>query len=264
MDPATASVSSASASAVPGSAAEAASRAAASSAEQSQQEQQWEEWDVRRSLFDNFMSASMEANLEYMYKKYGVYFPDAEYLVDPEGLLKYLGLKLQYGHVPLYVRGDDTNAKQFASLHAVQRHMVDANRCKMVFEDNEEEYEDFYDWSKLLEGEEGKELVVADVDDVGNGFELAVGGTEGRPVKFLGSREFARYYRQRPRLDDGRDSVSANRILSKYRALGIATAQPEDVEIKRARKQQKRHERLKYKNELKANVIRNLPKNVTF
>lgn len=65
------------------------------------------------------------------------------------------GVKLQYGHVPLYVRGDDANAKQFASLHAVQRHMVDANRCKMVFEDNEEEYEDFYDWSKLLEEEEG-------------------------------------------------------------------------------------------------------------
>lgn len=45
---------------------------------------------MRRSLFDNNVSASMEANLEYMYKKYGFYFPDAEYLVDPEGLLKYL------------------------------------------------------------------------------------------------------------------------------------------------------------------------------
>ena len=32
----------------------------------------------------------MEANLEYMFKKFGFYFPDAEYLTDPEGLLKYL------------------------------------------------------------------------------------------------------------------------------------------------------------------------------
>lgn len=58
-------------------------------------------------------------------------------------------MKLQYGHVPLYVRGDDTKSKQFTTLHGVQRHMVDANKCKMVFDDNEEEYVEFYDWSKL-------------------------------------------------------------------------------------------------------------------
>ena len=52
--------------------------------------EQWETWDVRRSLFDNHVSASFEANMEYMYKKFGFYFPDAHYLVDPEGLLKYL------------------------------------------------------------------------------------------------------------------------------------------------------------------------------
>jgi C2H2 type zinc-finger (2 copies) len=50
----------------------------------------WEEWDVRASLFDGHVSPSFAANLEYMYKKYGFYFPDAEYLADPEGLLKYL------------------------------------------------------------------------------------------------------------------------------------------------------------------------------
>ncbi len=49
-----------------------------------------EEWDIRRSLFDNHMSADMDANLDYMYRKFGFYFPDAEYLTDPEGLLQYL------------------------------------------------------------------------------------------------------------------------------------------------------------------------------
>ena len=52
--------------------------------------EQWQTWDVRRSLFDNNVSPSFEANMEYMYKHFGFYFPDAEYLVDPEGLLKYL------------------------------------------------------------------------------------------------------------------------------------------------------------------------------
>lgn len=50
----------------------------------------WEEWDVCRSLFDNHISSTMEDNLEYMWKRFGFYFPDAEALTDPEGLLRYL------------------------------------------------------------------------------------------------------------------------------------------------------------------------------
>lgn len=64
-----------------------------------QPEEDWEEWDVCVSLFDNKKSSSMQENLEYMYKSFGFYLPDAEYLTDPEGLLKYLGAKLQYGKV---------------------------------------------------------------------------------------------------------------------------------------------------------------------
>lgn len=52
--------------------------------------QQTEEWDVCRSLFDNHVSASLEANLEYMFKHFGFYLPDAAYLSDPAGLIKYL------------------------------------------------------------------------------------------------------------------------------------------------------------------------------
>ena len=48
------------------------------------------EWDVRRSLFDNHVSSSLEANLEYMWKHFGFYLPDAEYILDPEALVQYL------------------------------------------------------------------------------------------------------------------------------------------------------------------------------
>ena len=50
----------------------------------------WEEWDARRSLFDNHVSPDLEANLDYMFKNFGFYLPDAGYLSDPEGLVKYL------------------------------------------------------------------------------------------------------------------------------------------------------------------------------
>jgi hypothetical protein len=48
------------------------------------------DWDVCMSLLDNHVSPSFEANLEYMFKKFGFYFPDSQYLTDPEGLMKYL------------------------------------------------------------------------------------------------------------------------------------------------------------------------------
>lgn len=49
-----------------------------------------EEWDTCRSLFDNKVSAGMEANLEYMWKNFGFYLPDSQFLEDPEGLIRYL------------------------------------------------------------------------------------------------------------------------------------------------------------------------------
>jgi pre-60S factor REI1 len=48
----------------------------------------WEDWDVCKSFFDNHVSRSLQANLEYMYKHFGFYVPDMEYAVDIEGLLK--------------------------------------------------------------------------------------------------------------------------------------------------------------------------------
>ncbi|KAL0053774.1 hypothetical protein WJX82_010594 [Trebouxia sp. C0006] len=227
-----------------------------------------EEWDLKRSFFDNHMSSSMEANLEYMFKHFGFYLPDAEYLSDPAGLIKYLGLKLQYGHVPLYVRGDDANARQFTSRHGVQRHMVDANKCKMVFDDNEEEYVEFYDWSKLEDELADKQLAVSETGEGADslGYELEVIGDAeaGTSGKVLGSREFARYYKQHHKPADMRTSVQVNTVIAKYRALGVESSKPEDVVIKRVQKLQKRFDRLHLKNALKSNVIRNLPQNVPY
>jgi C2H2 type zinc-finger (2 copies) len=51
----------------------------------------WEAWDLKRSLFDNHASASFQKNLEYMYKHFGFALPDAQFCMDPEGMLQYLG-----------------------------------------------------------------------------------------------------------------------------------------------------------------------------
>lgn len=77
---------------------------------------QWEEWDVRRSLFDNRLSGSMEENLEYMFKNFGFYFPDAQYLKDPEGLLQYLVGVVGGGTTPAVVQVDKPGLQQTVQL----------------------------------------------------------------------------------------------------------------------------------------------------
>ncbi|KIY97769.1 hypothetical protein MNEG_10192 [Monoraphidium neglectum] len=255
-------------------------------------DEEWEEWDVRRSLFDNRVSGSMQENLEYMYKNFGFYFPDVEFLTDPEGLLRYLGSKLQYGKVPLYTPGDDPNARQFRSLHAVQRHMVDANRCKMAYDDNEDEYADYYDYGAAAGDEAdgdadaagGGGALVAAGGGGGGAADLAVDGLElvvgegsggGGGGKVLGSRWLARYYKQRPRPTGapGREqraaalaaAPAAAGVVAQYRALGIETRAPEAVAAaRRAQRAQRRGERSRLNLAMKANILHNLPKNVTY
>ncbi|KAK9831427.1 hypothetical protein WJX81_003930 [Elliptochloris bilobata] len=232
------------------------------------------DWDVCCSLFDGHVAASMAANLEHMWKRFGFYFPEAQHLADPEGLLKYLGAKLIVGRVPLYARGDDANARQFGSLHAVQRHMADTGRFKMAWEDNEDEYDDFYRWpddEEALDAPNGKELAMADGEEAGSrlrtgGYELAVGGggSSSGGGKVLGSRQLARYYRQSYRPADARRSVAVASVLAQYRALGIATESAVPEAEKRAQRARRRTERLHLNTAMRGNVNRNLPRNVPY
>ncbi len=52
-------------------------------------------------------------------------------------------------------------------------------------------------------------------------YELVLAGSGGGGTRVLGSREFARYYRQRPRLTDGRASMQAAQVQAQYRRLAV-------------------------------------------
>ncbi|GFR48596.1 hypothetical protein Agub_g10500 [Astrephomene gubernaculifera] len=241
--------------------------------------QEWPEWDVCRSLFDNHVSASLQANLEYMFKRFGFYLPDSQYLRDPEGLLKYLGAKLQVGRVPLYTRGDDAAGRQFRSLHAVQRHMVDTCQCRMAYDDNEDEYDEFYDYDMGEESDDdegaGAVVLAGTVPGTSSsaiaGYELVVGaGGEdgsGGGGKVLGHREFARLYRQRHRPEDERRSVLVNTMLARYRALGAPTSTDSvrERKVKQEATASRRHQQAsQLKMSMIKNVLKKLPKNCEY
>ena len=71
-------------------------------------------------------------------------------------------------------------------------------------------------------GTAGGELMLGGADEpaeaVNYGYELSIPAdeTSGAKGKVLGSREFARFYKQRPRLDDTRHSVAVNKVLARY------------------------------------------------
>ncbi len=66
----------------------------------------------------------------------------------------------------------------------------------------------------------GKELAIGNGGGpasaaVLGGFELMLPGADGQGAKILGTREFARYYRQKQRPVDTRQSVTVNTVLAK-------------------------------------------------
>ena len=263
--------------------------------EEGQDPSTWEKWDVCRSLFDNHMSNTMEDNLEYMWKTYGFYLPDSKYLKDPEGMLQYLGAKMQYGRLPLYESGLNPEARRLKTLHGVQRHMVDRGKCKILYENNEDEYEDYYDYSlgdedaeESMKAEEFREAMIS--LNEGNvpgwfqaaaGYELAIPNRNGKGVKILGTREFARYYKQRhftPRPRASRDAAQAAAGMSnamvavntRYKQLTVPVFGDGTVEgirkaeQKRVMKCKERVERVRLMASMRRNVNDNLPRNVPY
>lgn len=157
------------------------------------------------SIFDDKEFDTTDECVQYMATKFGFFIPDAEYLVDLDGLVEYLGEKVKLGGYCLYCQ------KIFGPGKPCQNHMTSKSHCKLRYENgiDGEEFEDFYDFSASYE----------DVDDVefdedGNviegGMKIASTGelvlSDGRIV---GHRDFRRYYKQHYRPAETREPVLA-------------------------------------------------------
>ncbi|XP_030519577.2 cytoplasmic 60S subunit biogenesis factor REI1 homolog 1 isoform X1 [Rhodamnia argentea] len=217
---------------------------------------------------------SIELCMVHMHKQHGFFIPDVEYLKDPEGLLTYLGLKVRRDLMCLYC---NERCHPFSSLEAVRKHMTAKSHCKVHFgngdDDEEAELEEFYDYSSSYVDEDGKQLVAS--GDVGNSAELGSGGSElvitrrsdaGVSTKALGSREYLRYYRQKPRPSTGHNAAITAALASRYKSMGLTTtvqSREHMVRLKVMREMNRSGvEAMRTKIGMKSNVIRNLPKNV--
>ncbi|KAF9126594.1 hypothetical protein BG015_004675 [Linnemannia schmuckeri] len=167
-------------------------------------------------------------NIEHMTKYHGFFIPDLEYIVDLEGLIKYLGEKVSVGNICLHCNG---KGRQIKSLEAVRKHMVDKGHCKIPYDTESEMMEivDFYDFRSSYPEEEQRKMREAaergeEVDEDDEEEELDTGVRLGEDEMELilpsgarlGHRSLNKYYRQNVKPEETRDSVLINKLLTHY------------------------------------------------
>jgi hypothetical protein len=189
------------------------------------------------NLFSHGEFASIEENLAQMHSKYGFRLPDAEYIDDLPGLMKYAVAKVRLGKMCLYCdRGFQTAA-------GCQNHMRDQNHCRLPVSNDDyfyEEYGEFYDYSSA-KVEEAGEMEMLETG------EILLRSPDGKTGKIIGNRSFRNVYAQNIQADDNRGSVLAARAQAKERLLlmcnklGIKTTTSSSSQLSRYVEFQRRH-----------------------
>ncbi|KAI9769155.1 MAG: hypothetical protein M1840_004506 [Geoglossum simile] len=105
-------------------------------------------------IFCNYVSPSINLNASHMGKIHGMFIPEQSYLIDLEGLIKFLAEKVLQSHECLYC------SKIKSTPEGVRTHMRDKGHCIIAF-DTEEQMIDvgqFYDFrSTYSDSEEDSE-----------------------------------------------------------------------------------------------------------
>ncbi|KNZ80441.1 Zinc finger protein [Termitomyces sp. J132] len=97
-------------------------------------------------LFCSYETTSLEDNLNHMSQVHSFFIPDADYLVDISGLITYLGEKIAVGNVCIFC---NDKGREFRTLEAVRKHMIDKSHCKIAYDSANDRLEisDFYDFT---------------------------------------------------------------------------------------------------------------------
>ncbi|MES1916056.1 MAG: hypothetical protein MHM6MM_007913 [Cercozoa sp. M6MM] len=148
-----------------------------------------------------------EGLLRHMAKKHNFVVPFIDRVVDLDGLLTYLGIKLGVGYACLHC------SREFEHPVAVRQHMEGKAHFSLDWENNEDEDIDaFYDFSPDLPEDESRAVVAMNEHD-----ELVrADGT------VIGMRRHVRYYRQNVRSAEA-ESRRAARIREAMQERALLT-----------------------------------------
>ncbi|KAI7862512.1 C2H2 type zinc-finger-domain-containing protein [Spinellus fusiger] len=170
-------------------------------------------------LFCTHKAESFEENLTHMTHAHSFFIPDIDYLVDLKGLIQYLGEKISVGNVCIFCNG---KGRSYRSLEAVRGHMSDKAHWKIAYESDDDAADivEFYDFSSSYpQPEEGEEVDIdAELGTLTNNLRLA--DDEMSLVlpsgAIVGHRSLKRYYDQKLKPEETRDSVLINQLIGQY------------------------------------------------
>lgn len=205
-------------------------------------------------LFCNKSFPEFEECITHMHKNHGFYIPEQKYLVDKEGLVKYMAEKIGLGNVCISCNF------QGRSIHAVRAHMLAKRHCHIPYDSEDEKLEisEFYDFSSTYadigEGEEGEWEDIEDGEAVGDDEEEGdevlpeqVSYNDGVQLHLpgglkIGHRSLARYFKQNLKpekvLSEGQGTV----IAAESRHMMTITDRGALLETKRIWKTEKSHQ----------------------
>lgn len=233
------------AAAVAAAAAAAEAPGAAQGAEQEEEEEEEVEVEpltIETCIFCTHVAANFEENLLHMTSAHSFFVPDIEFIDNLEGLIQFLQAKVWENCVCLLCNG---RGRGFASGEAVRKHMRDKGHCMINYsEEGRDEIAEFFDfstsypdWEDVDSGDEDKELNPSDFHGARiseTGYELVL--SSGIRV---GHRALARYYKQRFRVEDSRDSVMTAKVMHSRRAIGGPAVM--DPQVRRERRERDAH-----------------------
>ncbi|RKP20236.1 hypothetical protein ROZALSC1DRAFT_12959 [Rozella allomycis CSF55] len=172
--------------------------------------------EIEECLFCNHKSENLEDNLQHMSVSHSFFVPDLEYVIDLEGLIKYIGEKVSMHNMCLYCNGKGRN---FYSLESTRKHMIDKGHCRLLWDDEADmNILEFYDYSSsypdAMEVEDEDAPIHESIFVDSDGTMILPSGTQ------LGNRMYKKYYKQRLPAEENRESVLINKLMGQYRALG--------------------------------------------
>ena len=91
-------------------------------------------------------SKSIDENVSHMAAAHSFFIPDLEYLTDLSGLLSFLGERIAVDNTCIFCL---KKSREFRTLDAVRKHMLDKGHCKIAYDTESERLavSDFYDFS---------------------------------------------------------------------------------------------------------------------
>ncbi|CAK4033515.1 Cytoplasmic 60S subunit biogenesis factor REI1 [Lecanosticta acicola] len=106
--------------------------------------------DLKQCLFCNYISPTVDLNVNHMSRQHSFFIPEKDFLVDLAGLINHLSETVTVLHQCLYCH------KQIHSTPGTQTHMRDRGHCMIAYstEDEQMDIGEFYDFRSTYSDEE--------------------------------------------------------------------------------------------------------------